>query len=263
VTGAGSGIGRALSLAYAAAGCSSLAMADINYDGVQETSKMINEKWPSVGRLEIKVDVSDPTSVDAMVKTTIEKFGKLDYAANVAGISCKMRHESAPYPLDEYDQIQAVNARGLLICVQAEIRAMKINSPTISFKTSPLPCDPRRAQRGSIINIASVCGFSLIPKIMPYTVSKHAVLGITRSFAVEHAKDGIRVNAVCPGVVETPMFSQLQKSGGEFGEFGVTPMGRICLAEEVADASVFLSSSLSSYMVGQMVVIDGGRSVTY
>jgi NAD(P)-dependent dehydrogenase (short-subunit alcohol dehydrogenase family) len=131
-------------------------------------------------------------------------------------------------------------------------------------------CDKRRAQRGSIVNIASVCGLSSFTSIMPYIASKHAVVGITRAAAIDHAKNGIRVNAVCPGLVHTPMLMERREKQAKLPTDNVvhtdpeiTPMGRLAYPEEIADVCVFLSSSLSSYTQVAMIVVDGGRMAAY
>jgi len=130
--------------------------------------------------------------------------------------------------------------------------------------------DPKRGQRGNIVNIASTCGVTAIPNIMPYVVSKHAVVGITRSFAVDHGKDLIKINAVCPGLVDTPMLMQRKEMEGKFGSeidkqstIGESPMGRNAYPEEIADTCVFLSSSKASYIHGSMIMADGGKTAQY
>ena len=131
-------------------------------------------------------------------------------------------------------------------------------------------CEEKRGQRGSIVNIASTCGFTAIPNIMPYVVSKHAVVGITRSFAIDHGKDGIRINTVCPGLVETPMLLQrraltakTENENGPVRTLADPPLGRLALPEEIADICIFASSSMASYMHGSMLMADGGKTAQY
>lgn len=177
------------------------------------------------------------------------------------------------YPLTEYDDIQAINARGLLLCVQAEIQAMLGQEPMTSIESH----DPLRGQRGSIVNIASVCGSQVIPNMLPYTASKHAVIGITKSTAIDHASQRIRINAVCPGLVETPMIATRRQQTQERenttafkhsdrfipADIYNTPLERLALADEIADAAVFLASTLSSHITASCITVDGGRSASY
>lgn len=149
--------------------------------------------------------------------------------------------------------------------MQAELKAMRSQELKVNSASSNI----KRAQRGSIVNIASTCGVTAIPNIMPYVVSKHAVVGITRSFAVDHGRDGIRINAVCPGIVETPMFVQRQEMEGKFNgqskssAMGEPPLGRNAYPEEIADICVFLCSSMASYIHGSMIMADGGKTAQY
>ncbi|KAF2802367.1 NAD(P)-binding protein [Mytilinidion resinicola] len=266
VTGAGSGIGQATALAYARAGCQNIVLADRDESSIGNTAQMIGKQWPSVKTLGVVTDVSDQTSVDNMVKKTVEVFGTLDYAANVAGVTCQARSLSADYPVSEFDRVNSINARGLMFCVQAETRVMREQALRVTIEGY----QERRAQRGSIVNIASTCGLSAIANIMPYVVSKHAVVGVTRAFAVDHGKDGIRINAVCPGIVETPMLLQRkameqasEARTGAVKDIKDPVIGRLAVADEIADICVFLSSSMASYMHGSMVMADGGKMAEY
>lgn len=162
--------------------------------------------------------------------------------------------------MDEYDNIQAVNARGIALCMQEEIKVMRKQEPLVTLSAA----DARRSQRGSIINIASTRGLGALPRLMPYVTSKHAVVGITKAAAIDHGKDGIRINAVCPGFVETQMFVERRKAeNGVPSPAEVTAMGRLAYPEEVADVCVFLSSSLSSFVHGTTIVVDGGRHAAF
>ncbi|RFU24652.1 hypothetical protein B7463_g11685, partial [Scytalidium lignicola] len=215
ITGTGSGIGQATAVAYAQAGCSNLSIADLNPEGLRKTTERVKECNPEVKVLEMIVDVSDPESVESMVRSTMNNFGGLQY----------------------------------------------VTSSTF---------DGRRAQRGSIVNMAFVCGLSVIPNIMPYIASKHAVVGVTRAFAIDYGKYNIRINAVCPGIVETPMLQRRQAMEEVSVENTKVkcsvedpPLGRLALPEEIADICVFLSSSMSSYVHGSMVTADGGKMAMY
>jgi NAD(P)-dependent dehydrogenase (short-subunit alcohol dehydrogenase family) len=188
-------------------------------------------------------------------------------------IACKARVATANYPMEEYDNIQATNARGLALCTQFEIRAMLKQEPWVTIDSH----SPLRVQRGSIVNIASTCGTNVIPELFPYVVSKHTVMGITKAAGIDHAKDLVRVNAVCPGLVETPMIAtrrkQLQHREQEMpttkseawapANMYNTPLGRLALADEVADTCIFLASSMSSHITASSITVDGGRTAAY
>jgi NAD(P)-dependent dehydrogenase (short-subunit alcohol dehydrogenase family) len=188
-------------------------------------------------------------------------------------ISVTARVPSVRYPLAEYDEIQAINARGLLVCMQAELEAMLRQEPTVTTDGH----SPVRAQRGSIINIASTCGSLVIPEMLPYVTSKHAVVGITKAAAVDHAAQKVRINAVCPGLVETPMIAkrrqQTQNQPAQSDSASLerfipaniynTPSGRLAESDEVADACIFLASTMASNITGTSLTIDGGRSAVY
>ena len=171
------------------------------------------------------------------------------------------RAKTAYYPINEYDRVMAINGRGVALCMLAEAKVMLKQHRKL---TSSYWDDERRAQVGSIVNFASVCGFVSMPNVMPYTASKHAVMGMTRSAAIEHAGDGLRVNAVCPGIVDTPFLDSIRKSGvTESSPAFANPMGRLCYPDEIADACVFLSSTMSSYVNGATLVSDGSKSAQY
>lgn len=155
-----------------------------------------------------------------------------------------------------------INARAVALCMAAEARAMLRQPPKL---TGPQWKDERRAQRGSIVNFSSVCGFLAMPNVMPYVAAKHAVMGMTRSAAIEHGRDRLRINAVCPGTVDTPFIANLKalKGGNEQDPVFANPLGRLCYPDEIADACVYLSSTMSSYVNGLALVSDGGKSAQY
>lgn len=152
-----------------------------------------------------------------------------------------------------------INVRGQMLCMQEEIKVMRHQEPT----TTPGVTSSERAQRGSIVNIASMSGFLHMQNIMPYTVSKHAVLGLTRAAAVDHGHQKIRINSVCPATVDTPFITpgRALNPGSTYAE-DMNVFSRLALPEEIADVCVFLSSSRSSYMSGASVAVDAAISVT-
>ena len=155
----------------------------------------------------------------------------------------------------------AINSRGVALCMRAEAKVM-VKQPR--KLTNTYWKDPRRGQVGSIVNFASVCGFVSMPNVMPYTASKHAVMGMTRSAAIDHAGQGLRVNMVCPGIVDTPFLDGIRSTGiNESSPAFANPLGRLCYPEEIADACVFLSSTMSSYVNGAAIVSDGGKTAQY
>lgn len=183
-------------------------------------------------------------------------------AANAAGVIVKSREKSAHVPSSEYDRVMGINARAVALCMQAEARAMLKQPRKL---TSAYWKDERRSQVGSIVNFASVCGLQAMPNVMPYVAAKHAVMGMTRSASIEHGPEGLRINAVCPGIVDTPFIADLKalKGGNEQDPVFANPLGRLCYPDEIADAVVFLSSTMSSYVNGIGLVSDGGRSAQF
>lgn len=163
--------------------------------------------------------------------------------------------------MNEYDRVMAINGRGVALCMQAEAKAMLKQPRKL---TNSYWKDERRAQVGSIVNFASVCGFVAMPNVMPYTAAKHAVMGMTRSAAIEHGADGLRINAVCPGIVDTPFLDGMRATGvTNSSPVFANPLGRLCLPDEIADACVYLSSTMSSYINGAALVSDGGKTAQY
>ncbi len=239
VTGAASGIGRASALALAREGAA-LCVSDINMEGAQETARLISAAGgQAIARL---CDVADKSEVQAMVAAALTAFGKLDAAVNNAGISGHFDQRLHQADDETFERVIDVNLRGVWHCMKAELPPMLAQGS------------------GAIVNIASVAGLIGAPKAADYTASKHAVVGITKSAALDYAKSGIRVNAVCPAYTDTAMVQ-----GAIAGNPGMAsimaraiPMGRLGLAEEIAEAVVWLCSDASSFVTGHALVLDGG-----
>jgi NAD(P)-dependent dehydrogenase (short-subunit alcohol dehydrogenase family) len=239
VTGAGSGIGRAIALAFAHVGAHVVA-ADLSSEKGQETVRLIREAGGSTTYR--FCDVSKGPDVQAMIEATVGEFGRLDYACNNAGI-----HNPTPESLvdaDEevWDRIIAINLKGVFFCMKHEFRQMLSQG------------------HGVIVNIASLSGILAESGCYAYVAAKHGVMGLTKTAAFDYAKSGIRVNAVCPGPIDTPGLAEAPE---EFRRRlrETTPVGRIGRPEEVASAVLWLCSDLAGFVTGAGIVMDGGISI--
>lgn len=238
VTGAASGIGRATAFAFAEQGAA-VVVADVADDHGEATVRSIVEAG---GRaMFVHTDVADADQVDAMVDHTVAEFGRLDHAFNNAGI------EGAPAPLAEcsrenWDRTIAVNLTGVFLCLHAEIPAL------------------RDSGGGSIVNCASIAGLNGFPGLSAYVASKHGVNGLTKAAALELASEGIRVNSVCPGAIETEMVARVAAEQPEMIERTVAahPLGRLGRPEEIAATVVWLCSDAAGFVTGQTIAVDGG-----
>ncbi len=241
VTGASSGIGRATALAFARAGAS-VAAVDIDGGGAAATARQIDELG---GRaLPLTCDVSSEADVEAAVKATTDEFGRLDAAFNNAGIEQPVA-ALADITASEFERLVAINLRGVFLCMQSQVPAMLAGDG------------------GTIVNTASGAGVVGIAGQAAYCASKFGVVGMTKAAALDYAAMGVRVNAVCPGIVETPMMDRFT-GGTEEGRARVVaqePIGRMGSPDEIADAVLWLSSDSSSFVVGHALVVDGGQTV--
>ncbi|MDQ1924395.1 SDR family oxidoreductase [Massilia pseudoviolaceinigra] len=238
VTGAAGGIGRAAAVAFGRAGAC-VVVADTSVDGGHATAAMIVENGGKA--LFVQCNVTRAAEVEALIDKTVAYYGRLDCAFNNAGI------EEEHLPLadaDEalFDRIMNVNVKGTWLCMKYEIRQML------------------KQGSGSIVNTASVAGLVGAPTQPIYAASKHAVVGMTKTAAAEYAREGIRINSVCPGVVNTPMMGRAleREPLREKKLRNVHPMGRFAEPVEIANAAMWLCSDQSSFVTGHQLAVDGG-----
>lgn len=238
VTGGGAGIGRATALAFAGEGLK-VVVADRDAAGGEATVALIREAGGQA--LFLVCDVTREREVQALHEQVIEAYGRLDYAFNNAGIEIE-KGRLAEGSEAEFDAIMGVNVKGVWLCMKYQLPLMLT------------------AGGGAIVNTASVAGLGAAPKMSIYSASKHAVIGLTKSAAIEYAKKGIRVNAVCPAVIDTDMFRRAYEADPRKAEFAAAmhPVGRIGKVEEIASAVLYLCSDGAAFTTGHSLAVDGG-----
>ena len=247
VTGASGGMGRAIAIAFGRAGAK-VVLTDVNDTGGEETVALANAAavgsgTPGGEAVYVHADVSDGAQVAAAVAVAVERFGGLTCAVNAAAIETEtaLLHESTE---ESFDRMIAVNLRGVFLCMQHELRAILA-----------------LGRGGAIVNIASTNAFRPQPHQASYTAAKHGVMGLTRAAAVDYAPLGIRVNAICPGGIDTPMLQNAMARRGRDPQDVVNRLsllGRFGTVDEIANAALWLCSDSSSYTVGHPLAVDAG-----
>ena len=244
VTGGAAGIGRTTAAAFAREGLN-VVVADMDKDGGEETVAAI--KAAGGNAIFVPCDVTKESDVQWLIETTCSTYGSLDHAFNNAGIDIE-KGELSKGTEDEFDSIMAVNVKGVWLCMKHQITQMITQGG------------------GTIVNTSSIGGLGAAPNMSIYCASKHAVIGLTKSAAVENARNGIRINAVCPGVIDTNMFnrsrmfdrSEVSASETRARVNAIHPMDRIGTAEEISDAVLYLCSDGASFITGHTLSVDGG-----
>src|SRR5438552_3505380 len=241
VTGAANGIGRATALAFARE-AANVVVADVSEEGNQETSRMIEELG---GRaLAVRCDVSRPEDVKAALDKALEAFGRLDFAFNNAGVEQPIT-AAAEITEEEWNRIIRINLSGVFLCMKYEIPLML------------------KQGGGAIVNTSSGAGIIGIKGSPAYTAAKHGVIGLARAAALDYAAQNIRVNAVCPGYIDTAMMGRFTGGTpeGRAKVIAEEPVGRMGKPEEIAAAVLWLCSDAAAFMVGHAMVIDGGQTI--
>lgn len=238
VTGAGAGIGRATALAFAAEGLN-VVVADLDAESGESTVELV--KAAGGNAVFVRCNVAIEADVRHLMEQALSIYGRLDYAFNNAGIEIE-QGRLADGTEDEFDAIMGVNVKGVWLCMKYQLPLMLSQGG------------------GAIVNTASVAGLGAAPKMSIYSASKHAVIGLTKSAAIEYAKKKIRVNAVCPGVIDTDMFRRAYEADPRKAEFAAAmhPVGRVGTVEEIASAVLYLCSDGAAFTTGHALAIDGG-----
>lgn len=238
ITGGGGGIGRATALAFARAGAR-LMLGDLDLEAAEETARQVAAIGGEAHAT--RCDVSRPEEAEALVREAAARLGRLDCAVNNAGIEAS-QESTARLPVETWERTIAINLSGVFYCMRAELAAM-------------------RASGGAIVNIASVLGLVGFAGAAAYVAAKHGVIGLTKVAAIEFAARGIRVNAVCPGFVETPMLERVGVTSDPDRRVqieGLHPINRLGRPEEIAGAVLYLCSDAASFVTGHALVVDGG-----
>lgn len=238
VTGAAAGIGRATAMAFAKEGAK-VVVADVTAPGGEETVNCIRRGGGDA--IFVQTNVAIESEVASLIKATIDAYGRLDYAFNNAGIEGAIA-PAAEYPVEMWDRVLGVNVTGAWLCMKAEIPEMLKHGG------------------GAIVNCSSVAGLVGSKGLAAYVASKHGLAGLTKVTALDYTQSGLRVNAVCPGVIDTAMIDRVTggDAAAEKGFVAMEPVGRMGTPDEVAATVIWLCSDASSFVTGQALAVDGG-----
>lgn len=241
ITGAASGMGETAAQMFAQAGYAVM-LADVDKNKVREAAHELTEAGYDADYA--VCEVTDERQVEAAVEKTVARFGRLDAAYNNAGVQSLVT-DIADLETAEYDRVMDINLKGVFLCMKYELRQM------------------RRQGSGAIVNCSSLGGLVGLPGRAAYHAAKHGVLGLTKSAALEYAERGIRINAVCPGTISTPMVERMIASGDLVEEKAVEmlPIGRFGRPEEVAATVLWLCSPAAGFIIGQAIAVDGGYTI--
>jgi NAD(P)-dependent dehydrogenase (short-subunit alcohol dehydrogenase family) len=241
VTGGGTGIGRAAALAFAREGAK-VVVADLSEEGNQETARMIEDAGTQA--LALRCDVARAEEVKAALDKTADAFGRLDFAFNNAGVEQPIR-QAADITEEEWNRIINIDLRGVFLCMKYELPLML------------------KQGAGVMVNTSSGAGVKGIAGQAAYCAAKFGLIGLTKAAALDYAKSNIRINAVCPGIIQTPMMDRFSGGTpeGRAKVIAQEPVGRMGKPEEIAAAVVWLCSDAAAFVVGHAMVIDGGQTV--
>ena len=242
ITGAGNGIGAATAKLFGTHGAIVVA-SDINLENAQKIANEINDAGGTASA--IKTDVTEFEQVETLISETVETHGKLDVMVNNAGIGGKHQLKTADHTLDDWNNVIAVNQTGVFYCMKVALKQMLAQG------------------HGSMVNVASLAGLKASGNNLSYSASKFAVVGMTKSAALEYGRKNIRINAVCPGFTHSALLEQLLAVSPDMGDKlkRFIPMGRFGEAAEIAEAICWLASENSKFITGQTITLDGGTSL--
>ena len=258
ITGAASGIGRACAATFARDGAAGIALLDVNEDSLAAVKAEIEAQQNATGS-KCQIDtyitnVADENRVDEVINQVANKFRRIDYVVNAAGIAMKHAGGAAFAETADWQRILDINLTGSFFVLRAAAKIMLKQEPILSI------IDGRPLQRGSIVNFSSIQGVTAVPMSTAYATSKHAIVGLTRTASEDYAKDGLRINAICPGYTETPLTTGspmiLQAMQERIGT--AVPMQRMGKPQEIADGVVYLAGGRSSFVTGTVLLVDGG-----
>lgn len=241
ITGAASGIGRAAALSFTREGAK-LTIADVAAEGGEKTANLVRKAG---GEAEfIRCDVSKSAEVEALINAVVKRYGRIDCAFNNAGIEGQVLH-LADDTEENFDRVIAIDLKGVFLCLKYEIRQML-----------------KQETGGAIVNTASMAGLVGSHGMPAYTAAKHGVVGLTKVAGLEYSRSGIRVNAVCPGVIDTPMVDRLVAGRPKMAQrmVGVEPIGRMGKPEEIAEAALWLCCDHASFVTGCAMPVDGAAT---